>query len=227
MKQAINIVAIREDIELLLGKDKGGHGIDHVDRVVRLAGAFADKEGADRQTVLLAALLHDVDDYKIFGEDAASDLSNAQVILEKYSIGADVTEKVLDIIRNIGYNKYLDGIRPSTLEGMIVSDADMCDAIGAVGILRTHAYALSKGNEFFDKTLDPEVATTNSSQYKAVKKSHSVQHFFDKLLKIPSILMTDAGRKEGEQRQAIMVRFLDELFDEEDASVWKARLRSL
>lgn len=227
MNEEVYIAAIRKDVEVLLGKDKGGHGIDHVDRVVRLAEIFADKEGADKQTVLLAALLHDVDDYKFFGEDAASSLSNAQVILEKYRINDDVTEKVLDIIRNMGYNKYLDGIRPSTLEGMIVSDADMCDAIGAVGILRTHAYALSKGNEFFDKTLEPEVATTDSGDYKSTKKSHSVQHFFDKLLKIQAILMTDAGKKEGEQRQAVMISFLSELFDEEDSSIWKAHLQSL
>lgn len=194
--------------------------------MVRLAVAFADKEGADRQTVLLAALLHDVDDYKIFGEDAASNLSNARTILEKYHIVDVIADNVLDIIRTIGYNKYLDGVRPSTLEGMIVSDADMCDAIGAVGILRTHAYALSKGNEFFDRTLNPKTAITESDHYKAAKKSHSVQHFFDKLLKIPSILMTDAGKREGEQRQAIMVSFLDELFDEEASSVWKAHLQS-
>ena len=223
----MNIDAMRGDVEIMLGEDKGGHGIDHVDRVVKLAGAFADSERADKQVVLLAALLHDVDDYKIFGEDAARDLSNARAILEKYHIDTAVTEKVVAIIRTIGYNKYLDGVRPTTLEGMIVSDADMCDAIGAVGILRTHAYALSKGNEFFDKTLDPETAVADSSKYKALKKSHSVQHFFDKLLKIPSIMMTDAGKKEGEQRQAIMVSFLEELFKEEGSVVWETHLRSL
>lgn len=223
----MNIDAIREDVEALLGEDRGGHGIDHVDRVVKLAGAFADIEGADKRVVLLAALLHDVDDYKIFGEDAARDLSNARAILEKYRVDITVTEKVVAIIRTIGYNKYLDGVRPTTLEGMIVSDADMCDAIGAVGILRTHAYALSKGNEFFDKTLDPEIAATDSSSYKAMKKSHSVQHFFDKLLKIPSIMMTNAGKKEGKRRQAIMVSFLEELFKEEDSAIWKNHLQSL
>ena len=223
----MNIDAMREDVVALLGEDKGGHGIDHVDRVVKLAGAFADSEHADKRVVLLAALLHDVDDYKIFGKDAARDLSNARAILGKYHIDTTVAEKVVAIIRTIGYNKYLDGVRPTTLEGMIVSDADMCDAIGAVGILRTHAYALSKGNEFFDKTLDPEIAVADSSDYKALKKSHSVQHFFDKLLKIASIMMTDAGKKEGEQRQAIMVSFLEELFKEEGSAIWKSHLQSL
>lgn len=86
---------------------------------------------------------------------------------------------------------------------------------------------MSKGNEFFDKTINPETAVADSSKYKALKKSHSVQHFFDKLLKIPSIMMTDAGKKEGEQRQAIMVSFLEELFKEEGSVVWETHLRSL
>ena len=110
-------------------------------------------------------------------------------------------------------------IRPDTLEGKIVSDADMCDAIGSMGILRTHTYTLSKGNEFFDKTLSPE-ELVDVEAYKLDKKSHSVQHFFDKLLKIPSILMTEAGQNEGTKRQLIMIDFLRELFREENATEW-------
>lgn len=120
----------------------------------------------------------------------------------------------------MGYSKYLEGVRPKTIEGMIVSDADMCDAIGAIGILRTHAYALSKGNEFFDKNIAPIHASLSASEYRALQKSHSVQHFFDKLLKIPSILMTNSGREEGERRKAIMTQFLQQLFSEEDSQDW-------
>lgn len=219
-KSMINISAIYQDVKELLGGDKSGHGMDHVDRVLKLAVTFAENERADKEIVTLATLLHDVDDYKIFGEEHAEKLLNANTILDRYSVEDETKSSVLSIIRSMGYNKYIEGIRPGTLEGMIVSDADMCDAIGSIGILRTHAYALSKGNVFFDKDMQPETKLVDVTKYKTARKSHSVQHFFDKLLRIPTILMTDSGRSEGEKRKTIMVSFLRELFQEEDSQEW-------
>lgn len=220
-KSTINISAIYQDVKELLGGDKSGHGMDHVDRVLKLAVTFAENERADKEIVTLATLLHDVDDYKIFDEEHAKKLLNANTILNKYNIADETKSNVLNIIRSMGYNKYVEGVRPNTLEGMIVSDADMCDAIGSIGILRTHAYALSKGNVFFDKDVQPENKSMSAAEYKTTKNSHSVQHFFDKLLRIPAILMTDSGRSEGEKRKLIMVSFLRELFQEEGSQEWK------
>lgn len=217
---------IASDVSKLLARDTSGHGIEHVERVVKLALSLAESEEADKNVVTLAALLHDVDDYKLFGQESADGLLNARQILDKHKVDEETAAAVLEIIGSMGYNKYLEGIRPSTLEGKIVSDADMCDAIGAIGILRTHAYALSKGNEFFDNTLSPENGTMSADQYRAARKGHSVQHFFDKLLKISEILMTEAGRREGEKRKAIMVNFLEELFAEEGAQEWQGYLRA-
>lgn len=53
----------------------------------------------------------------------------------------NIKERVLDEIKTIGYNKRLNGITPITLEGRIVSDADMCDGIGATGIIRCYQYS--------------------------------------------------------------------------------------
>lgn len=74
---------------------------------------------------------------------------------------AERQEKVCDIIRNMGYNKSLQGIRPRCLEGRIVSDADMLDAIGAMGTIRCLAYALARcDTPIFDKDTWPEVNLT-------------------------------------------------------------------
>lgn len=213
-------------VKLILGADKSGHGYDHVERVRALAEKFAESENADRDVVILAALLHDVDDYKIFGKDSAENLTNAKQILAYNEVEKGKRAAVLDIIKNMGYNKYLNGVRPATIEGAIVSDADMCDAIGAEGILRTHAYALSKGNEFFDPTISPKCPEFEADNYRAAKKSHSAQHFFDKLLLVPSIMMTDAGRAESYKRQKIMVDFLRELFREQNSAEWSEYLEN-
>lgn len=211
---------IRNKVKELLGNDTSGHSMDHIERVYRLAIQFAEQEHADKNIVALAVLLHEVGDYKLFGEESAKNLTNAHRILDSYEMDEETKSKVIEIIHTMGYNKTLEGVRPNTLEGMIVSDADMCDAIGAIGILRTHAYNASKSNEFFVKTLDPDSAVTTASEYRSAKTSHSVQHFFDKLLKIPSMLMTEAGKQEGEKRKKIMNDFLMELFREEEATIW-------
>lgn len=201
-------------------KNDDGHGFDHILRVRKLALSFAEQEGADKNVVEIACLLHDVDDYKIFGEESANKSVNASRILDESNVSSDIKDHVINIIKTMGYSKYLEGIRPITLEGKMVSDADMCDAIGSQGILRTHAYNNSKGNIFFDKSISPEIVEKSAEVYRNSKTSHAVQHFFDKLLIISPILMTSAGQKEGSKRQEVMVRFLRELFREEGAEDW-------
>ena len=214
---------IIEEVTGLLG-DGDGHGIDHVLRVRDMAMTFAVEENADTQLVELASLLHDVDDYKMFGEDSMYSLANAKMIMRRCGVNIDTQSSVIDILRTVGYSKFLDGTRPSSIEGMVVSDADMCDAIGAQGILRTHAYAISKGNMFYDPNLLPNETTLDAGSYRSSKKDHSVQHFFDKLLLIPSIMMTDSGKNEAQRRNGVMVEFLKELFREEGADVWSEYL---
>ena len=52
----------------------------------------------------------------------------------------------------------------------MVSDADMCDALGANGILRTYAFGLASGRPFFDRNCFPEEALT-AEQYRDIAKS--------------------------------------------------------
>lgn len=218
------IEAVRGDVAELLAKDKSGHGIEHVDRVTALALGFARYEQADTSVVELTSLLHDVDDYKLFGAENAEHLTNARAILERHRIHESIGRKVLENISLMGYSKYLEGIRPKTLEGAVVSDADMCDAIGAQGIIRVFEYNASKDRPFFAKTIPPVSSELSTSEYRAAGNEHAVQHFFDKLLLIPDILMTHSGRKEGERRAKIMTSFLGELFREEDAQDWQRHL---
>ena len=50
---------------------------------------------------------------------------------------------MLENIAAIGYSKRLNGKQPQRLAGKLASDADMCDAIGAVGIERAFGLCLS------------------------------------------------------------------------------------
>lgn len=193
--------------------------MEHIERVSKISLRFAEAENADKEAVCLIALLHDVDDYKLFGAESADDLTNAKSILEHCSISDIVKEQVLNSIKTIGYSKRLKGIVPTTLEGMIVSDADMCDSMGCTGILRSYQYNSAHGNLFFDKDVYPTL-NMSSSDYIAKKEGTVVTHMFEKLLRLKGLMLTDSGKKEAIERHNIMVEFLYHFFEEENVTEW-------
>ena len=69
-------------------------------------------------------------------------------------VPAEMAASVRDIIKNMGYSKRLAGISPKTLEGKIVSDADMLDSIGAIGLVRAAQY--NSNRLIFDKNVIPD-----------------------------------------------------------------------
>lgn len=203
-----------------LGQDKTGHSTDHIDRVLYLSLNFAQSFKADIDLIKLIVLLHDVDDYKLVGIEKASLYENSLNIMHQASVPQTIQTKVINQIKRIGYSRYLEGIRPTTLEGQIVSDADMCDAIGANGLLRVYAYGRSKGQPFFNRDVFPS-NNKDASTYRKSGSTYTIHHFFDKLLKLKSLMMTDPGKKEAEQRHQYMVDFLKQFFQEENAREWQ------
>ena len=205
------IEEVRKQVCKLLDKDNSGHGMEHVERVLKMSLRFAEAEKANKETVALTALLHDVDDYKLFGTESADNSTNAVNILKQFSIEDRIKEQVLNAIKTIGYSKRLKGIIPSTLEGKIVSDADMCDSIGSTGILRSYQYNLAHGNLFFDRNVYPTL-NMSSNEYVTKKSGTVVTHMFEKLLKLKDLMLTDSGKKEAINRHNIMVEFLYQFF---------------
>jgi uncharacterized protein len=213
---------IKRDTAALLSGEKTGHAYDHVARVYDLAMKLCRREEADEEIVALAALLHDCDDYKLFGQECADNLTNAKTIMGNAGIDGKTQAVVCDIIRSIGYSELLGGVRPQTIEGKIVSDADMLDAIGAMGILRCHAYALGKfKNPIFDRNVWPELDPT-AKEYKRLSRESGnfINHFFEKLLKLKDLMLTEAGREEARSRHDVMVVFLRHFFEEQNAADW-------
>ncbi len=214
--------SIARDVRRLMAEDDTGHGFEHIQRVYDLVLDLCQAENADAEIACLAALLHDVDDYKLFGQDAADNLTNARRIMQKNGVSADIQEKVCDIINHMGYSKALQGIRPKTLEGKIVSDADMLDAIGACGIIRCLTYALARCETVvFDKTVFPELNLSAAAYKKPNRKSDNfINHFFEKMLKLKDMMFTTAAKQEAEYRHKIMIDFLRAFFREQKLDNW-------
>lgn len=213
---------VKNEVESLLENDNSGHGMEHISRVLNLSLEFADAEKANKDIVALIALLHDVDDYKLFGQESSEKLFNARKIMDNCNIDKDTQEQVCSAIKTIGYGKRLKGVCPTTLEGKIVSDADMCDALGANGILRTFMYQIKNNTPFFDRNFFP-IDDLTADKYKTCAET-GISHFFDKILRINSLLLTNSGKREGKYRHQFTVDFLYHFFDEERADEWKTYL---
>lgn len=217
------IADIKKDVEALLNSDKSGHGMDHIERVLDLSYDLAKNMNVNIHIISLIALLHDVDDYKLFGDENAKKLNNARSILEKHNIDDKTKEIVLTSISQIGYSKRLSGIKPQYLEGMIVSDADMLDAMGACGLTRSIAYAVSKGRKVFDENIFPSL-DLDASGYIKEKDTTMINHVFEKLLKLKDLMLTDNAKKEALIRHEFMLEFLNEYFEELNLTDWQIYL---
>lgn len=213
------IEKIKIQVKELLNEDNSGHGMEHINRVLELSLKFAEKESASKDIVSLIALLHDVDDYKLFGMDNAENLTNARRIMNDCDVDKKIQEQVCLALNNIGYSKRLKGCCPSTIEGKIVSDADMCDALGANGILRVYTYSMKNEKPFFNKDIFP-IEDMTAEKYTRKCADSSVCHIFEKILKLKDLMLTESGKDEAKSRYQIIVDFLYHLFDEENVPEW-------
>ncbi len=146
-------------------------------------------------------------------------------------IAPEIREQVLDIISCMGYSKSLKSIRPSSPEGWVVSDADMLDAMGASGIIRCLQYAFARCNRYGTPVFDPAVwpqMDPEAEEYQRPdrKNDNFINHFFEKLLKLKNMMMTEAACREAESRHKLMTDFLYQFFREENLPDWAEYLHN-
>ena len=179
------IISAIQYIKTLFQNNSDGHDVQHTLRVYHNALLIAESEpDCNLFIVSLAALLHDVDDYKLFRTE---NNANARTFLSSQHIEPEHIDYICDIINSVSFSKN-QGKRLASIDAKIVQDADRLDAIGAIGIARTFAYGGKCG-----RTLED-----------------SVQHFHDKLLLLKSGMNTKRAKEIAESRHDFMEQFLHE-----------------
>ncbi len=196
------------ELKQLFAQDHSGHDYWHTLRVHRNAQKIADGEACDRQIVMLAALLHDADDVKLFH---TQNYENARRIMNRAGVSQDIQEKAIAAIRTVSF-KGTDSVTPDTIEGKIVQDADRLDALGAIGIARTFAYGGSRGRAMHDPDESPNLHM-NAETY-AKSQGTSINHFYEKLLLLKDQMNTKTAKTMAEHRHQYMQDFLNEFFEE-------------
>ena len=208
MNKKLIIFQTSEFIKSKLIGEGSGHDWWHVYRVWKNAIQIARQEQVDMFVVELAALLHDIADWKFNdgNEDIGPQL--AREWLESIAADEKVILHVCQIIQDISFKGIGVKSEMKTLEGKVVQDADRLDAIGAIGIGRAFAYGGSKGREMYNPDIKPEIH--NSFEEYKNSKGTSINHFYEKLLLLKGLMNTEAGKKKAEKRHAITVDFLQE-----------------
>ena len=171
----------------------------------------------------LSALLHDIDDYKTKNYNKDNPFQNLDSFTKENKITNENDIKLIkEIISEVSF-KAGETKTPKTLEGKIVQDADRLDAIGAIGIARAFAFGGSRKRKLYDEENINELAKRNFEpfdmtdvtfeQYKN-NKTDTVTHFYEKLLKLESMINTEQGKIIAKERTEVMKKFLKQLFEE-------------
>jgi uncharacterized protein len=211
-QKIINDIALY--VQGLFSDEGSGHDWWHIARVWNTSKKLAEILDADQYIVQLAALLHDIADWKFHDGDLSAGPNKAKELLTSMEVEDDVINHVCEIIENISFKGAGEenGIR--TIEGMIVQDADRLDAIGAIGVARAFAYGGSRDRLLYDPDIDPE-PHDDFEEYKS-NTSPTINHFYEKLLLLKELMNTDEGKRIAEERHRYLEDFLNQFYREWD-----------
>ncbi|MFI7121895.1 HD domain-containing protein [Amycolatopsis sp. NPDC049868] len=207
-----------ERIELVVRKEMSGEGTGHdwwhVLRVRRLAERIGETEQCDDTLVSVAALLHDIADWKLNGGDEWAGPRRAQEILDAEPLLKHYGEPVSDIIHSMSFRGARVPDRKGSIELDIVRDADRLDAMGAIGIARAFTFGGAHGELIHDPDATP-IAHRSAEDYLTLKSS-TINHFREKLLLLRDRMTTQAGREIAHERHRYMEEFVERFLLEWD-----------
>ncbi|MFF2177629.1 HD domain-containing protein [Lysinibacillus sp. NPDC058147] len=183
------------------------HDFQHIERVYQNALTILQTEPeADAEVVKIAVLLHDVSDKKY-----TDSKEQENKLIAELSLSEEKKQHIRDCIAQVSFNGGNE-LEATSIEAKIVRDADRLDAIGAIGIARTFAFGGAKGRKLYDKEEDARTDMTEEEYRK--KNTSSVTHFYEKLLLLKDLMITDKGKQMAEERHQFMVQFLEQLQNE-------------
>ncbi len=209
-EEKFNLLIAR--VKALFDGAPGCHDYDHTARVLHnaemLAAALPE---ADRQTVRLAALLHDIarpEEIAAKGKLGCHAQRGAAMLpgfVADLDFPAELVAQAGEAVRT---HRFRDQQRPRTLEAEIVYDADKLDSLGAVGIGRAFLFA-GRENARLHNAAQTAV---NSPAYS--REDTAYREYLVKLCKLPAAMLTVPGRRLADERACFMQEFFTRLNQE-------------
>lgn len=191
-----------------------GHDWFHINRVRKMALRLGQQESGDLFIIEMAALLHDLDDWKLTGSKSDHP-SRAENWLRRLGVDNDIASQILQIIGEVSFKGSEVETPVRSAEAAVVQDADRLDAMGAIGIARTFVYGGHKNRLIYDPSVQPELH--NSFQEYKKSAAPTINHFYEKLLLLKDRMNTGTARIVAEGRHQFMQDYLTRFFDEWEA----------
>ncbi len=195
------------------------HDLAHILRVLAMARRIADEEGAHDACVLTAAaLLHDLvalpKDHPDRAQSSRLAAAAASDLLRTLGFPDD---RIGAVAHAIEAHSFSANIEPLTPEARALQDADRLDALGAIGLARCFAVSGALGRSLVDAD-DPlaERRPLDDGRW-------ALDHFQVKLLRLPDLMRTAAGRRIGAERAAFVEAFMRRMAAECRAGTEDAR----
>ena len=205
-----------------------GHSFSHATAVLsHVQNAFRSTPHTltdeEKIEVELAALLHDVDDHKLFPKN--KNFENAREILEKINVLPKRAEKIINMISLVSVSANgNDNFLPTRLQYYLYPRyADRLEALGKIGIERCLLYTKHVGRPLFTQTTPR--ATTEEELWDIATPERFllylrtnytetyIDHFYDKLLHIgkPEVFEKSGNTyfiEEAKKRHEYIVQYI-------------------
>ena len=214
-----NIKIVYEFVKSELEWVCSAHDLFHIDRVYKLSKKIYDiEQKGDEEVILYSALLHEILDDKFFKEDIEKQKNKILELLNSLNLKKEQIEKIFHIVNNIWYWKSLSKEKiEKNIEFKIVEDADRLESLGAISIARTFAYWGRKGIPIYDPNIEVDLNLTKEKYWASTWTS--INHFYEKLLKLKFLMNTDIWRKVAEERHEFLEIFLKQFLKEWEAEI--------
>lgn len=200
-------------VKLKLYNEPTGHDWYHVERVWRTAKTLQAEEGGDLELLELAALLHDLGDYKHYDLDQSKGFLVLRAMMDILGIEETSQEKIIAIVDEAQYNG-TETRAPQTVEGKILQDADWLDALGAVGIARTFATGGQIKRVIHDPRRAPRERLSKEAYRHRKIEGTSLNYFYEKILKLPEMMNTKTGKILAVERAKFVELYIKEFLEE-------------
>jgi uncharacterized protein len=190
-------------LECAAGDTDGAHDASHLDRVWRNAQSLlGDHPEADVLVVLAACYLHDLVNLpKNDPARATASRLSAELARERLPALGFPLEKMDALAHAIEAHSFSAAIAARTLEAQIVQDADRLDGLGLVGLARMF-YISGKMGRGLAHGSDPLAQDRPLDD-----QAYALDHIMVKLARLPGMMQTEAGRRLGERRLAVLMDF--------------------
>jgi len=198
----------REFVKQQLQNAESGHDWLHIERVYQNAIQLIESTTCNKTIVLVAVLVHDLNDTKFNAGKEQAILAETKTFLRKTGMLEEEISQVENIIENMSFRHSFHQQEEKSIEFQIVQDADRLDAIGAIGIARAFSYGGYKQRAFYDESL-PTITHQSSDSYQN-SKAATISHFYEKLLLLKDQMNTSAAKKLAKKRHQFMLDFLEQ-----------------